>query len=159
MWRRIWTRVRDIGRDRIIVRWVPAHCSNKHVLEGRLSFIDHMCNKRADGRAKAGAALHPSDPTVLQRLDRSFKVAGLVGKYIGRMLVRVGKSQPKDSTASNSHGAQGLLRFGRLARDAGGKAVALKRDKRWEQARLRNIPDAAAARRMASLSSPVRFRH
>ena len=31
VWRRIWTRVRDIGRDRIIVRWVPAHCSSKHV--------------------------------------------------------------------------------------------------------------------------------
>ena len=80
IWRSIWWRVADIGLENVMMRWVPAHTSQRAVNDGTISFLDQICNKEADERAKAGAKMHPDSDEVANRVEKSIEVVAQVAR-------------------------------------------------------------------------------
>ena len=85
IWRAIWVKLEDFGKDYVTVIKVPAHTSKRAVYEGRISARHRLGNAEADTRAKEGAHEHAHDPGLLQRSwTRSCSCRTLLGSSWAR---------------------------------------------------------------------------
>ena len=85
LWRRVWQKIRDIGRGAISVVKVKAHATNRQVEAGAVTKEDQLANQFADEYAKKGFKVHPANDAANQRCQKTRWVQQVVAKYLARL--------------------------------------------------------------------------
>ena len=86
IWRRVWRKVTDLGGAHVLaVVKVKAHSTMLDVENGRIGAVDRIANSMADIGAKKAATMHPNDPAVMRRCERTWQVITMVSKFLSRL--------------------------------------------------------------------------
>jgi hypothetical protein len=107
VWRRIRCVLDDIGPG-VEVRWTKAHASAQNVADGSSTYLERIGNRRADGAAKLGAAMHPVNVLVQNAWQNIQTQQESVGKFLARCTARQGRDgHLRDTDAMKQEGAKG----------------------------------------------------
>ena len=82
LWREIWARAEDVGREAITLIKVKAHSTMTDVEAGRITGVQRIGNNWADEAARDGAARHPHDEKAWQRVERTSQLITSLAKFL-----------------------------------------------------------------------------
>ena len=122
MWRRVWAKIEDIGRENVKCSWVKGHTTWSDVVEGRIRQWLRDGNRAADDGAKRGASCHEDVSDDLRRYKHRHQTVTLVAKYIARMNLHVMEHHP-DSNPDRRYKARPARARQRRANEGSGLHV------------------------------------
>ena len=86
LWKKVFHKVNDIGRESVDVKWTKAHRSI-NAATSRQEAFEILGNNRVDKAAKTGADMHVFDEQAWKRVDNMHKASTKVAKFISRTMV------------------------------------------------------------------------
>ena len=94
VWRQVWKKVDDLGRENVDCTWIKGHSTWNDVLEGVITQWLREGNRAADDSAKLGASLHPDISEHVKRFTFRCQTVIIAAKFIARINAHVMKELP-----------------------------------------------------------------
>ena len=94
VWRMIWKKVDDLGKDNVDCTWIKGHSTWNDVLEGVITQWLREGNRAADDFAKKGATLHPDISDHVKKFMYRCQTVTIAAKFISRINAHVMNTMP-----------------------------------------------------------------
>ena len=120
-WRAIWAKIGDLGgRELVTVRKFKAHSTRRDLSNGSVDPTDKFGNDKADGYAKAGARMHPTDAAAEERIARTESATAMVGRFLAKMHAKANKAAIDTTPRAQRRQTKGVVRAPRLRKAKAG---------------------------------------